>query len=241
MDSIIFNGNDLSSLVFCRIGRPILPPVENTIQDIPGRDGAIFKKSRLQTFQIPVTMWLRTDDRREVAAARHELAALLFTDEPKPLYLPDDPDIYHLAIVEGETNLDQISDALQGTTVNFLVCDPIGYGETKTRTLSSGYTTIAFGGTWKTYPVITITPTSTTSARVANVTTGEYVEINSTSAGASLSTSSDYVIDMELERVTVNGNSVGVAAASDFFSVDGSTQLRLINCTGSISWVERWL
>ena len=241
MDNIIFNGNDLSELVFCRIGRPILPPVENTVQDIPGRDGAIFRSRRFQTYQIPVTMWLRTRDRRDVAAARHELAALLFTDEPKPLYLPDDPDIYHLAIVEGETALEQISDALQGTTVNFLVCDPIGYGETRTQTLPSSLTTISVGGTWKSYPIITIRPLSTTNAKVTNVSTGEYVEITSTSAGASLSTSSDYVIDMGKERVTVNNNSVGVTAESDFFSIEGSTQIRLLNCTAQIEWVERWL
>ena len=38
---------------------------------------------------------------------RHKLAAALWTDEPAPLYLPDDPTRYLLAIVSGSTDLDE--------------------------------------------------------------------------------------------------------------------------------------
>lgn len=242
-DSLIFNGHDLSELVMCRFGRQVLPPVSNIVQDIPGKHGALFRNMRYGAITQPVTIWLRSEDRRKTASIRRQLAALLHTDEPAPLYLPDEPEIYYLAIVDGETSLsDIVNDEVPETTINFLIVDPIGYGATETATVASGASSaLTIGGTWKTYPVATIRPTSTSAARITNVTTAEFVEINSTTAGASLSTSSDYVFDMEKERVTRNGATVGVTADSDFFSVKNGDIIKAIGCKITLEWRQRWL
>ena len=177
-----------------------------------------------------------------VADLRHTLAALLWTEEPAPLYLPDDPDRYHLAVVSGITDLGAVVNGLPGCMVNFKVCDPIAYGAAHSVSLRNNYATdITVGGTWESKPTITTTLAGGTW-RITNVTTAEYVEVNAESFGAALSAGGVLVCDMENERVTIGGTTAGVAVASDFFSIEGTTKLRVVGSSSTtVEWRERWL
>lgn len=241
-DRIIFNGNDLSNIVMCRMERPIMPPVEVSHEAIGGRHGELFKRVRMQGYIVPVTVWLRATDRRRVAELRHRLAAMLWTDAPAPLYLPDDPTRYHLAIVSGDTNLGAITDELPRTVINFYVCDPIAYGNSRTETLApDANVSIASGGTFAAAPLVR-SITSGGTWRIANVTTGAFVEINADTVGASIESGAAINCDMAIERVTINGNDVGVSVDSIFFTIDGLTTLRVTGGTGTtIDWRERWI
>ena len=241
-DRIIFNGNDLSNIVMCRMERPIMPPVDIAYENVGGRHGEVFKRARMQGYTVPVTVWLRIKDRRRVAAIRHKLAAMLWTDEPKPLYLPDDPTRYHLAIVSGDTNLGAITDELPTTTIGFYICDPISFGNRRSETIADGAaTSIDAGGNFKSAPTVRST-TAGGAWRVTNVTTGEYVEINPDSAGADISSGLAVVVDMEKELVTLNGSYVGVSVSSDFFRIEGRMDLVVTGGTDTtIDWRERWI
>ena len=241
-DRIIFNGNDLSRLVMCRMERPIMPPVEVSYESIGGRHGELFKRARMQGYTVPVTIWLRAKDRRKVAEMRHKLAAMLWTDEPAPLYLPDDPTRYHMAIVSGETSLGAITDELPTTTISFYVCDPIAYGNERTESLTAGTAkVIDAGGTFKAAPVIKST-TSGGTWKVTNVTTGEVVEINADTVGAAIASGVSVECDMANELVKLNGNAVGVTVASDFFTIEGRTEILVTGGTNTtIGWRERWI
>lgn len=241
-NQVIFNGNDLSALCMVRPHRPIMPPVSVTSQAVGGRHGEMFKRARMDSYEIPVELWLRSEDREKVADLRHALAALLWTDEPAPLYLPDDPTRYHLAIVSGMTDLGAVTDELPGCMVNFKVCDPIAYGAARSVSLRNNYATdITVGGTWESRPTITTTLAGGTW-RITNVTTAEYVEVNAESFGAALSADGVLVCDMENERVTIGGTTAGVAVASDFFSIEGTTKLRVTGSSSTtVEWRERWL
>ena len=83
-DRVIFNGHDLSALVSCKVNRPIMPPVNANFESISGRHGELFKSAYFGGYDLPVDVWLRSDDRRDAAAVRHALAELLCTDEPAP-------------------------------------------------------------------------------------------------------------------------------------------------------------
>ena len=241
-DRIIFNGHDLSELVMCRPHRPIMPPTTLSTESVGGRHGEHFRRVSMDGYDVPVEIWIRANDRRSVAELRHELAALLWTDEPAPLHLPDDPTRYYLAIVDGSTDLGQITNELPGCTINFHVCDPIAYGAECSTELASGTEKALYvGGTYEARPVITSTLAGGTW-RLENVGTAEFVEVNATTFGASLAAGSTLVCDMATEQLTINGNTAGVTVNSDFFGLLGES---VVEVTGAdfteARWLERWL
>ena len=85
-DRVLFNGHDLSAFVSCKVSRPIMPPVNVTLESIGGRDGELFKAAHFGGYDLPVDVWLRSDERRDAATVRHALAKMLCTDEPAPFY-----------------------------------------------------------------------------------------------------------------------------------------------------------
>lgn len=241
-DRVVFNGTDLSELVMCRMGRAIMPDVQNNVLEVGGRHGALFRSNRLSTYTQPVNVWLRCEDRRELSEVRHKLAAALYTDEPKPLYLPDEKGLYYLAVVDGPTDLGEVTSGILGGTVNFLICDPIAYGKKRSVTIASnGTARISAGGTWAALPVATLEAESSESIRIENRTTGEYVEIDEATTGGSLAVGNVYKFDMGLERVFRGRTSYGVTPLSDYFRLEGESYIALENCSGVIEWRERWL
>lgn len=235
-DRIIFNGHDLSKLVYCKVNRPIMASVKATFETVPGRHGETFKSAFREGYDLPVDMWLRTEDRREVAEVRHKLAAALWTDEPAPLYLPDDPTRYLMAIVSGETDLSEITDDCPNTTVTFRIGDPDAYGQKRRMDVSAGSVYVNTGGTRSAHLKVTAKPAAGSSWRITNADTGEFVEVRQT-----LTASSTIELDMATERATVNEQTAAVTIDSDYFSIDGRCHLTISSGTAVLEWVERWL
>lgn len=232
-----FNGHDLGELCICEFGRPVLAPVGATFEQVPGAHGETFKTAVLQGYDLEVTLWLREEHRGCVADARHELAAMLWTDEPKPLYLPDDPEKYVLAIVSGSTDLGIITNECPSCTVVFHVGSPVSYGQSRTAQIGESTVSVVAGGTWRALPKITCQlAEAVKSWRITNRTTGEYVEIV-----GSFSLGSTVRIDMATERATVNNLGVDVSIASDFFAIEGTQRLIVSSGTATMEWNETWL
>lgn len=249
-DKVVFNGRDLSSLLICKVHRPLMSPIEAKFQAIGGRDGEAFRRSRLKGYDLELEVWLRAERARDVSGLRHRLAAALWTSEPAPLYLPDDPGMYLMAMVSGDTNLGAIMDAgadtdLPGTTIKFHIGDPIYYGRHRQAELSQGANGVAVGGTWESFPTITATPKEADAWRVTNRDTSDFVEVSSTTVGRGFDGKSELVIDMGLERVTYGGLDVAVTASSDFFAIGRrgeSVRTTLdVTCNARMEWDERWL
>lgn len=235
-DNLVFNGNDLSELVMCKVHRPVMAPVEATFETVPGRHGETFKSVRREGYDLPVEVWVRTEDRREVAEVRHRLAEALWAEEPAPLYLPDDPTRYLLAIVSGSTDLDEITDDCPTTTVTFHVGDPDSYGQTRRMDVSAGNVYLNAGGNRPTCLRVTARPVAGSSWRITNADTAEFVEVSTT-----LTADSTIRIDMATERATVNQQTAPVSLLSDFFEVKGRTHLVISSGTATLEWEERWL
>ena len=234
-DSIVFNGHDLSSLAYCKIRRPVMASIDATFDDVPGRHGEVFKTVKRDGYDLSVDMWLRTEHRRDVAEARHKLAAMLWTDEPAPLLLPDDPTRYLMAIVSGATDLGEITDDCPGTTVTFHVGDPDYYGRTR-RVETTRAASFSVGGTLPAAIRVTAKPTAGSSWRITNTDTGEFVEVTQP-----LTEASTIRLDFATEKATVNGAIASLNIMSDFFSVEDRAHLAISSGSATIEWEERWL
>lgn len=234
-DSIVFNGHDLSKLVYCKVRRPIMADVSASFEDAPGRHGEYFKNARRSGYDLQIDMWIRTEHRREVAKARHELAALLWSDEPAPLYLPDDPTRYLMAIVSGATDLDEITDDCPQATVTFHIGDPDYYGQHR-RMDVSGAASFAVGGTLPAALTVTAKPGACSSWRITNTDTAEFVEVVQP-----LTASSVVRMDFDKEHVTVNGSVAQLNIMSDFFSVKDRAHIKISSGSATLEWEERWL
>mgnify|MGYP003044787410 FL=1 len=235
-DRVIFNGHDLSSLVYCKINRPLMPPVEASFEAVPGRHGEVFKRSLLKGYDLPVEIWLRSEHRRDVAEIRHQLAAMLWTDEPSPLRLPDDPTRYLMAVVSGDTDLGEITDDCPQATVTFHVGDPVYYGQKRRVEVSAGNAFVNAGGTWPSSIRVTAKPGAVAKWRITNADTGEFVALE-----GSFSSSTTIGVDMGAERATINNQNAPVTIDSDFFEISGRTHLVVSSGTAVLEWVVRWL
>lgn len=234
-DGIVFNGHDLSSLVYCKIRRPVMASVKATFEEVPGRHGETFKTVKREGYDLTVDMWIRTEHRREVAEARHKLAAMLWTDEPAPLFLPDDPTRYLVAIVSGSTDLDEITDDCPSCTVTFHIGDPDYRGQSR-RIDVSGSAAFAVGGSLPATIKVTAKPGACSSWRITNTDTGEYVEVVQT-----LTKDSTIRLDFATEKATVNNSIASLNIMSDFFEVKDRAHLKISSGTATVEWEERWL
>lgn len=231
---MIFNGFDFAPYMRCNMAKPVTPPVQVETAEVPGMDGVLVKRVRLQPLTIPVTARLTASQGDDMATVRHMLAAKLRTTKPAPLHLDDDVAKYYLAILDGETQLDTLWFTGQAE-LSFLCPDPVAYGDHR-KTTVSGTKTIRPGGNYRAKPVVTVKPPSGSSWTITNVTTGEHVRVEASFTGAQT-----VIVDMGLERCTVNGSEHPISADSDCFALDGETQLKVSAGTATVEWDERWL
>lgn len=164
----------------------------------------------------------------------HELAEALHSERPCKLILPDDRTRSYMAIYAGG---DTFKTQLYKTefTLTFQLVDPIAYGAHHKEHYNKHMAAFT-GGTYEARPVIRVKPEAGTAYwEVRNMTSGRYVGVHANFSGAS-----DLVIDMQLERVTLNGYDAAVDLDSDFFSM--STGDELTATTGyTIEWEERFI
>lgn len=148
--NLTYNGHDFSTL--CVYGDPELS-ILNSIPDnreISGRNGMAFIGMTYGVSTVTFSLAV-TGTASERRAKLSTLGQWLMVDEPKPLYLPDTPDRYYLAVPDGALDMER---GIKGeiTKLNFTLTDPVAYGEQKTITLPSrGSLTFTVGGTAPTY------------------------------------------------------------------------------------------
>ena len=210
--------------------------VNATFESVAGRHGELFKSAHRGGYDLPVDMWLRSEHRRDAAEVRHRLAEMLWSDEPAPLYLPDDPTRYLLAIVSGSTDLGEISDDCPMATVTFRIGDPDYYGRKRRMEASAGTFSVNAGGNLPARLTVTAKPGAVSSWTIANIDTGEKVQIAS-----ALTSNSVVRLDMALEKATVNNQAAPVTIDSDFFEISGRAKLRISSGSAVLEWRERWL
>lgn len=105
----------------------ILPPISLNTSTVPGRAGSFYFGQMLGDRVIEIPVFLVAESRQDLPAKIRELADWLFTDEPKPLILPHEPDKYYLAKVSEETNLEEFENTGRADNIRFVCNDPHAY------------------------------------------------------------------------------------------------------------------
>lgn len=138
MSSFTFNGVSSESFDFLKINKittSLLPPVRQRIQTVVGRDGAYHYGRDLEPLTHQIEITVKGYDRETLAAQKRELAKWLLTDSPKPLVYSYEPDKTYMAVLSGDTNLDEII-GIGKTTLTFIIVDPFALGEEQSQTIA---------------------------------------------------------------------------------------------------------
>lgn len=232
---IQFDGNDLSPyLLVTDVKRQVVPKRRITQTQVPGMDGALVSSVELDAIEVTVSGCITRRLMSEVTEARKALSACLMSADPAPLVLPDDPTTYLMALYEGGAELSKPA-YIPDVELVFLCADPVAYGQRRSVEVS-GTKRVRVGGSYPARPVVTVKPPKGSQWQITNVGTGEYVRVL-----ASFTGSQTLVLDMGLERCTVNGTDHAVDITSDFFSIAGDASLMVSGGTATVEWDERWL
>lgn len=244
MTALIYNGHRLDDILY--YGSPEITILASMVNyaDNKSRDGSVVLGRKWDRSSVSFNVYAVGTplDRRNALST---LGMWLDVDEPKPLYLPDTPDRYYLAMPTGKLELSRCIDGEVGK-LEFDITDPVAYGEERSITLgrvNGSETTVLVNGTYPTRPVIhdpkAVGDTSTQIWGV-RLDGSEYMHID---VGYN---QHDLVVDCS-ERSVVSDTSVKVPTLdSDWFELTPGvhTFLRDLGrsyADATITWQERWL
>lgn len=240
-------GNINSSQYFLTksIERSILPPVEVITSEVPQRAGGYAVRSELGMREFQVTVTLLADTLAELRSKIREIAAWLFADEDRQLTFSDEPNVYYLARLQGDTAFDEL--LMYGeTTLNFLCADPIGYSTTELNKLFEDFvngTTYKVGGTFETFPRVRLVPTAALTYIRYNLGTKHILLNGSFAAWAAI------IVDHETNSVYMESTGERIMTtldiSSDFFPFKVGDNLLTAEPSSGLSfrvyWRERYL
>lgn len=234
---MIFNGYDFSEYLRVNPTRRMNPPVTVKSKTVQGRDGSVFMRSQLDPLPIPVHVRLnvRSHGHRQIAKLRRKLTSWLVTGQPAKLVLPDEPDLYYMAMLTNSAELSNLWST-GAADLEFTAYDPVAYG-TERRASVGASAVLPVGGTYETWPTFDLTATSAAKVKVLDYDTGAFVMTSAAAASGA-----HVVVDMQEQTIRVNGNLAAIDLSSDFFALNpGDNSIRITGATGTASWIERWV
>lgn len=233
---MIYDGHDFKDLLVVEdIQRPLISPIDASIDNYSGLDNSTFFGASFKSKTITVTVRI---DRpfRELSInagfekARKKLAGLLFRREPCKLILHDAPDLYEMAILSGTTDLQKLV-YIQKADLDFKCINAASYGQYHIKDSSGGQLFCDVGGTATTYPIITIESTRKVNLAIDG-NAFEFLEQRMKGT---------VVVDCERHIATCNGAGIVYSIYSDFPSWDPGIHEIYCDCPFKVEWRERWL
>lgn len=158
MSGFLYNGVHSSSygLYALAVRRAILPPITSRLLETPGRSGGYYQGRQLGVREIRVDVMITANDYADLRSKVRALAAWLQPGaDPKPLVFDDEPDKTWMAVLSGDTDLEEIVAVGRGT-LTFVCPDPVALGPEVTLPITSG-TGVNVGGTAPTWPIFRVT------------------------------------------------------------------------------------
>ncbi len=233
--SLVYDGVNLAdTFEVVSISLPLLPTLTAVTMDAADRPGLYFASRKVGTRTVKVRLRLDAESRcpLDIFQAWSSVSEQVCKSEPRPLHIGEGRHVN--AMLTGETQIEDKGHSGE-VELTFTCFDPYVYGQEHEAHLS-GTTTVSVSGGAYVFPVLDIEATSTT-VKVANADTGDYVRVPNVSVGAKLS--------MDMERQTVVnalGEYVPVDLMSDFFPLPvGDTPVKVDGCTATLRYRERSL
>lgn len=238
--SLVYDGHDFSTLFLWGDPEISILDAQPDTRDVSGRNGTAFIGMTYGVSTVTFTIAaIGNAEARRVAFSM--LGEWLMVDEPKPLYLPDTPDRYYLAVPNGALDLTRgIGGEI--AKVSFILTDPVAYGESQTATLpSGGSVSINVNGTAPTYLDIvadSAVRNGTSLVWGVQVDSVDFVHV------ATGSSSGRKVEIYSQERICKLSNALILPTLdSDWLKLEPGTHTVAMDYgTGAaaLSWVERW-
>ena len=216
MRSIIYAGNDFSPICSAEVVEPAASEQEAEYARVPGRAGGEVVSTYIPPVDVRVRLFLDpgfSPDVVQLSEMRHMLHAWLCVPDGGTLVLPDDPEReYRDALLIAASTWGRLFESGE-CEVTFTLFDPIAYGAARIEREAS----FDVGGTWRTYPEFRMVAEAGSGLRVADASSGDYVEVEYDFAGGEA-----VVIDCAEERVYIDGADARdcVALGSDFFPLE---------------------
>ena len=237
---MIYDGHELDQLFI--VGEPEfnLHNSQPDYRQVSGRDGSYVSDVTLGNSTVSVTLSLVGSD-TERRSKLSTLGHWLRVDSPRKLVLPNMPNVYFLAVPDGEFSTTRGVDGEHGK-LTFVIVEPAGYGTERTITVpSGGSVTFSVGGTYPTKPVITATATRDATSLVWGVRldSADFVHVPTGVAAAR-----EVEVDCENRTCLVNDIASMVTLNSNWLEFEpGEHTLTMDYGTGvaTVTYVERWL
>lgn len=237
---VTFNGQNLTNSYYVSDLRSQLLPRDLMMQEVPGRDGMLYTGARLAKRTIPLRFTTMSKDMATRRAAARVLASILAVDEPKPLHISVDGDLYYMAV---PTSTSEDTNWMNATSfdVEFECPDPVAYGEKKTLTVPSGGSlTFTVNGTYPTMPKISVASAANTDVFwLLTLENGDFLSVTlPTGVGAV-----PIVADCEQRTLKVNGSVAMLQPYADWLVLTPGQHRLTMNGTGAatVEYYERWL
>jgi predicted phage tail component-like protein len=230
--SFTFNGiNSDAYLKVLKVGHSVLPSSKITSVDVANRAGSYFVRKTFGIRSITIDVVIVGTDQTDLRSKVRSIADWLDVDSPQTLSLSEDPNISYVAILDGDTNIDQILSIGTGQ-LKFTCLDPFAYGQLKTVSLVAGSNTVTYNGTADAYPTMTVTFSASESSFEVSNQDGQKVHIDAT-----LGTNTTLVIDFNIGNITINGtgNLQTMSLDSDFFPLKKGINTLTVSAGASVS------
>ncbi len=129
---ITFNGVEMPEGVKVRTYyTSVLPPIEVQKVKIHGRAGMFNLAKTIGERQINVEFLILDTSEEGYRQKIRELARWLFTDEPVKFQIDSDPNFYYMAMVEGESAIEEQTDEIGVVNVTFTASQPLAISTTQ--------------------------------------------------------------------------------------------------------------
>lgn len=219
---------------------PLVSNMKDIYESVPGRDGNILFPGWLEDKRIECTFGVRCARSERVAKLR-EVAQWLYTRERKQLIFDTSPDVYYMAKVSGQVDVEH----LQGISLVRVAfqAEPFAYSVNKTTitkqiTSSDKQITLVNQGTYDVFPVIKVSNANTNSL---SLTIGD----DKLTVSNALQASDVLTIDCDEMTVLLNDTNVLDKTTGTFLSLKPGTNVMTVEAQNtlnlSVEWRERFL
>jgi predicted phage tail component-like protein len=238
VSSITYGSHSFGDYVSAELVEPVAHIIAPETAKVPGRPGEVLLSADVEPLELRVRLYIDAPKALTVAQrseVRRTLRAWLLSTDGAELVVPGEPELtWHEVLCVGVS--DWTSLFAEGSAVVTFEClDPIAYGDAS----SSDAESFEVGGTWPTWPSITMTAEASNTVQVTDSASGAYILVESAFAGGER-----VVVSCESQTVTIDGTDASkeVALGSDFFALQpGTCELAFSGCSGhTVSWIERW-